>query len=553
MTQPEGERPIIVVVDQADDLPLVVSECTARYGAHYRVIAAAGLAELSRLLRHDEEPHEVALVLANHADDGVATLRAARALHPHARRALLVGWSEERARREAVVATLDRGDADVVIVRPLAPGDERFHRAVTETLDEWWRLCGVPYSSVVVVGDPDSARVHEMQDALHRHDIAYEAHPADSTHGRSILDAADASELPLPVVVVRDGPILTDPSNLELAEALGARIRPRDGVYDVAIVGGGPAGLAAAVYAASEGLRTALLERQAMGGQAGTSSMIRNYLGFPRGISGAELAARAFEQAVLFGTDMVYGGDVVGLDSAGGLHRLTLAAGGTVDARAVVLATGVSYRMLDAPELTRFLGRGVFYGAAMSEARGLRGEHAVVVGGGNSAGQAALHLARFADRVTLAVRSDSLTHSMSAYLLDDVERAHNIEVRHRCEVVGGSGERRLETVLLRDRGTGAVEEVPARAVFALIGAQPPTDWLPPSVRRDDHGYVVTDGQFATSCPGVFAVGDVRSASVKRVASAAGEGAVAVRFVHDHLARTPVPAQRTAAPSTTPAR
>jgi thioredoxin reductase (NADPH) len=303
------------------------------------------------------------------------------------------------------------------------------------------------------------------------------------------------------------------------------------------------------VYAGSEGLRVALVERTSMGGQAGTSSRIRNYLGFPRGVSGAELATRAFEQAILFGTEMVYGGDVVGIDSDGDVRVVDLADGTRLTTKTVVVATGVTYRTLDVPSVAALYGVGVYYGSAMSEARALTGELAVVVGGGNSAGQAAIHLAEFAGQVTILVRSGTLAASMSDYLVKSIEQTPNIDIRYHTEVVDGGGDGRLEWLDRRDRSTGAVERMPAVALFVLIGADPCTDWLPPSVARDAWGYIATGGHcnchfdtqggrapfmFETTMPGVFAVGDARQGAVKRVASAAGEGAVCVRLIHEYL-------------------
>jgi thioredoxin reductase (NADPH) len=346
----------------------------------------------------------------------------------------------------------------------------------------------------------------------------------------------------LPVIGLADGQVLRNPTNIELANAYGARTRPGEGLYDVVIVGGGPAGLSAAVYATSEGLRTALIESTAMGGQAGTSSMIRNFLGFPRGISGSELAARAFEQAILFGTEMVYGTVATALRRDGERWLIGLADGTDVPGRSVIIATGVSYRTLEVPSLEPFHGRGVFYGAAMSEAPRLHGEEVFVVGGGNSAGQAAVHLARFARRVTVLVRSGSLAESMSRYLLQELDATSNVDIRYGSEVVGGRGPGRLESVDVRDRTTGSTTTHPAAGLFVLIGAAPPTAWLPAEVDRDRWGYITTGPTadephrraFESSLRGVFAVGDVRRDSVKRVASAVGDGAVCVRSVHDHL-------------------
>jgi thioredoxin reductase (NADPH) len=336
-----------------------------------------------------------------------------------------------------------------------------------------------------------------------------------------------------------------------VAEALGLDVRPAGRTYDVVIVGAGPAGLAAAVYGASEGLRTALLEREAFGGQAGTSSRIRNYLGFPGGISGVELAQRAYQQAWVFGTDNVYGNPATSLTKDRDLLVVGLEDGSEIRSRAVVIATGVSYRRLGVPELEALVGAGVFYGAGTIEAQAVAGKPAFVVGGGNSAGQAALHLAKYAQQVTILVRSPSLAASMSDYLIRQIEAAPNVDVRYRCEVAGGGGRGHLERLLLRNRDSGQTELMPAAGLFVLIGAQPLTGWLPEAIRRDKWGFVLTGADtgehwplqraallLETTTPGVFAAGDVRHGSVKRVASAVGDGSIAIRLIHDYLALAP---------------
>jgi len=542
------QRPRIVAADRdAGTASLLADELHARYGRHYDVVVVASNEEARAHLRVGQG--DVALVVADRADDGVALLATTRTLHPRAKRVLLIGWNENRSAREEIVAAITRGDVDYYVAKPTAPSDERFHRAITEFLDDWWRLRGRSFEAICIVADDHSARAHEICDLLHRHDFAYAFHGVDSDAGRAALAAADVDPAATPIVIVDGGPPLVAPTNLEIAEALGARTRPGEGTYDVVVIGGGPAGLAAAVYAGSEGLRVALVERTSMGGQAGTSSMIRNYLGFPRGVSGAELATRAFDQAILFGTEMVYGGDVVAVHADRDLRLVELADGTTITTRTVVIATGVAYRTLEVASLDAFHGVGVYYGSAMSEARALAGHDACVVGGGNSAGQAAMHLGQFARRVTIIVRSNTLAASMSDYLVKSIERTPNIDIRFVTEIVGGGGDGRLEWIDLEDRTTGTIERVAAAALFVLIGAEPHTAWLSPSVQRDAWGYIATGGQcechielggarsplmFETTMPGVFAVGDVRQGSVKRVASAAGEGAVCVRIIHDYL-------------------
>ncbi|HET9666538.1 MAG TPA: FAD-dependent oxidoreductase [Desertimonas sp.] len=552
--RPERElkqRPWILAVDHdAGTRGLLDEELDDRYGRHYEVVVAASSAE-ARTYLCDIADVDVALVLADRAGDGARLLTATRSLHPHAKRVLLIGWNEHRSAREEIIDVLTHGDADYYVAKPTAPPDERFHRAISEFLDDWWRIRGRPFAAVRVIGDDRSPRAHEICDLLHRHDFPYAFHDVHSDAGQAALDAAGVTPTTSPIVIVDGGAPLFDPTNIDVATALGARTRPGEGTYDVVVVGGGPAGLAAAVYAGSEGLRVALIERTSMGGQAGTSSIIRNYLGFPRGISGAELATRAFDQAVLFGTEMVYGGDVVALraEEDRRLRIVELADGTTLVSRTVVVATGVAYRALDVSALDAFNGAGVYYGSALSEARALTGEHACVVGGGNSAGQAALHLAEFAKSVTIVVRSKTLAASMSDYLVKSIERAPNIDICFETEITGGGGNGRLEWIDLKDRTTEAVERVAAAALFVLIGADPCTNWLPSEVQRDAWGYIATGGHcdcrldvaaerapvmFETTMPGVFAVGDVRQGSIKRVASAAGEGAVCVRLIHDYL-------------------
>jgi thioredoxin reductase (NADPH) len=382
-------------------------------------------------------------------------------------------------------------------------------------------------------------------------------YPVDSDVGRRLLEEAGQDGSRLPVVVFHSGQVFVDPSYAELVEGLGFGTRPAAAAYDLAIIGAGPAGLAAAVYAASEGLQTLVVEPQVVGGQAGTSALIRNYLGFPRGISGNDLANRALEQAWLFGANLVLAQQVTGLDARGANRLLRLSDGSQVATHAVIIASGVAWRRLGVPPLESLVGAGVFYGAAGAEARAMQGQDVFVVGAGNSAGQASLHLARWAASVTILARGDALGQSMSDYLVQQIERAPNIAVRLHTEVVDGKGGRRLEGLSLRDRHSGATEDIPAAALFVMIGAQPHTEWLAGTVKRDDRGYILTGHDLLhagkpppgwpyqrppllleTSLPGVFAAGDVRYRSVKRVTSAVGEGAVAIQLVHAYLSEQP---------------
>ncbi len=554
-----AQRPAIVLV--AGDDPgdtLLLHEIRARYGGDYSILVESSPdAARARLKSLAASGAPVALVLAGREPGGPELLAATRAVCPLAKRGLLLRWNENRIAREDVMRLMGAGRADSYVIRPAASPDERFHRSITELLGEWWRLRGGPFVAVrIVTAQEGSARAKEMADLLTRQDFPCRIYSFQSPEGRAILAGVDLDGHFGCAVVLPGGGVLVDPSNVEVAEAIGARTRPGPGTYDVVIVGGGPAGLAAAVTASSEGLRVGLIERVAVGGQAGTSSLIRNYLGFPRGISGAELAARAVDQAILFGTEMIYGRSAIRLEERGDLRMVELDDGCEIPAKTLVIATGVSYRSLEVPALEPFIGTGVFYGAAVSEAGSVAGQHVCVVGGGNSAGQAALHLARFARRVTVLVRSDSLASSMSRYLIDEVEACPNIEVRYGVELADGGGAGKLEWIVLRDRRSGGTEKHPAAALFVLIGAEPPTSWLPASIARDPWGYIVTGngcaewcakhgqgagaparepGLFETSMEGVFAVGDVRRGAVKRVASAAGEGAVCVRLIHEFLA------------------
>ncbi len=549
---PAPRPSIIVVARDPETRQLLDEELAARYGHHYDLAVVVSNDEAFCHLEAADEG-SVALVLADR-ERAMPVLAATRTRHPHAKRALLIGWNEQRSAREEIVGALSRGEADYYVTTPTSVPDERFHRAITEFLDEWWRLRERSSDAVQVIGDEHSARIHETLDLLHRHDFPYVFHDSRSDTGRSALEPLGLTSVPMRVILIEGAPPLVDPSDLDIARALGARTQPGDGTYDVAVIGGGPAGLAAAVTAGSEGLRVALVERTSMGGQAGTSSMIRNYLGFPRGVSGAELATRAFDQAVLFGTEMVYGGDVVDIRADGDSRVVELADGTTIEARAVVIATGVSYRTLAIPSLETLHGAGVNYGSVLAEAQALAGKHACVVGGGNSAGQAALHLAQFAKSVTIVVRSKSLAASMSDYLVKSINRTPNIEIRYTTEIVDGGGQGHLEWIDVRNSSTGDVERIDTASLSVLIGADPHTDWLPDSVERDAWGYIATGGDcqchppetgererllFETTLPGVFAVGDARRGATKRVASAAGEGAVCIRFVHDHLDATAI--------------
>jgi thioredoxin reductase (NADPH) len=545
-------RPVLLVVDdEADSLRALAQELESRYGAHYRVVASASAQDaLATLAELRAEGVAVPMVLADQwmpETTGVDLLARVRELYPTARRGLLVSWGD-RSATEPILAAAALGDIEFYVPKPSWSPDEEFHLALTASLSEWWRRQGGRFEAVTVIGGELHARSHEIRDLLTRNGVPFGFHRSDSAEGRAALRRLGVRSDEGPVVALYDGVVLVDPSNAGVGQALGVDVRPPERTYDLLIVGAGPAGLAGAVYGASEGLQVAVLEREAFGGQAGTSSLIRNYPGFPWGVSGVELAWRSYQQAWTFGTRFSYGNPATSLAEADGLHVVRLEDGSEVRSRAVILATGVSYRRLGVSPIETLVGAGVFYGAATVQAQAMAGGHAFVVGGGNSAGQAALHLSKYARRVSVLVRSTSLAASMSDYLVREIGNAPNVDVRYGVDVVGGGGDGRLQYVQVRDRSSGAVDPLPAVGLFVLIGAEPFTDWLPEVLGRDRWGYVLTGADASvswplerppfpleTTMPGVFAVGDVRHGSVKRVASAVGEGSVCIHQVHHYLA------------------
>ncbi len=545
-------RPVLVAVDEdAGALQDVERELRDRYARHYRVVCMRtthdAVACLEDLAAAGEQ---VALVLAGQSLSGITgseLLEQAGRLHPHAKRGLLIAWGTwgERATGEAIFDSITQGRIDHYVIRPLASPDELFHQAISSLLLEWAEgRRGWPYT-IYVVGASWSGRAYELRDALDRCAVPHSFCLADSNDGRALVaDAGEGAKLPL--VVFPDGTVLTDPSNADLARAAGWTVSPERMDFDLVIVGAGPAGLSAAVYGASEGFGTLVVDEGGLGGQATSSSLIRNYLGFPRGLSGRRLAQQAYDQAWVFGASFAFMQRVtdVGRDQDG--LFVTLSDSGRVRARAVLLATGASYRRLGVPALEALNGAGVFYGGATSEAPAIAGRDVYVLGGANSAGQAALHLARYARRVTLVVRAQSLGAGMSQYLVRQVEATPKLAVRLGTEIVGGGGDGWLEHLVLRDRVDGNEETVAADGLFLMIGARPRTDGLPPEVDRDEQGFVLTGTDLRddhawpldrspslleTSMPGVFAAGDVRHGSVKRVASAVGEGSVAIQLLH----------------------
>ena len=540
----EAVRPVIVTVVEEDaGLARVEAELSRRYLSDYEVMCTSSPAEAEAKLDQTRgSGRPVALVMADRwrsAGDGTSLLEATRELHPLAKRVLLIDWGGwgDPATASSVLEAMGTGGIDYYAVKPRSSPDEDFHRLVTELLQEWARANSPAASEITLIGQEGSKRIHQLRTLLASSGVPYQFE--------------ESSEMGAPQLIVRDGQILSDPSDSEVAEAFGVEtgIGPQR-EFDVIVVGAGPGGLTAAVYAASEGLSTLVIDRAGVGGQAGTSSLIRNYLGFSRGISGGELAQRAYQQAWVFGARFAFMREARELIREDDCWTVVLDTGDRAIARTVVLATGVSYRRLGIPALEELIGSGVFYGASVSEARTQVGGQAFVVGGANSAGQAAMHLSRYAVKVTLVVRREELAATMSQYLQDELAATPNISIRLDTEVVGGDGDRKLEHLELRRRSSGETERLDASGLFILIGAEPPTDWLPEEIERDDGGYLLTgldlirDGTvmgawplerapltMETSAPAVFAIGDVRHGSTHRVASSAGEGSVVIAELH----------------------
>ena len=534
-----SELPLILAVDEdAEALERITSELQ-RYARDYKVICGpsteAALAQLEKL---HETGDAVAIVLAargSGAFTGERLLERVHELHPHAKRALLIpwgGWADEET-ADAIRNAMALGYIDYYALKPFSSPDEIFHRLISEFLQEWRRQNAPGRRELTVVADPMSPRGSFLRNLLARNGVPHAFHTPDSAEGKEFLASCNQEGAEVPVVVLPDGSPLVDPQPEDLAR-YGTRMRTDldHTEFDVVIVGAGPAGLAAAVYASSEGLDALVVERESIGGQASTSTRIRNYLGFSRGLSGAELTQRAYQQAWVFGATFLLTREVESLAAGGIGFEVGVSGGIVVETRSVILATGVSYRRLAVPGLDELEGLGVHYGSSPSDARQFTGTSVFIVGAANSAGQAAVHLARYAASVTLVCRGSGPSASMSQYLLDEIESRENIHVRTGTQVVDVEGDGRLERLTLR--GPDGEETVDASGLFILIGAEPRAEWLPPDVDRDERGFVVAGPTYETSAPGVFAIGDVRAGSVKRVASAVGEGSVVIQHVHRYL-------------------
>jgi thioredoxin reductase (NADPH) len=531
----------------------VARDLRRRYGEQYRIVRAeSGADALDALQQMKLRGEQVAIMLADYRMpelNGIEFLERAMDIYPGARRALLTAYADTGAAIDAINVV----DLDYYLLKPWDPPEEKLYPVIDALLEAWLSSDHRPVPELKVVGHRWSARSSQTREFLARNQVPYRWFQADEPEGQRLLEAAGVDGLELPVVITSGGEVLVAPGETELANRVGLPTRPSTGFYDLVVIGGGPAGLGAAVYGASEGLRTLMVERIATGGQAGQSSRIENYLGFPDGVSGAQLTDRARRQAAKFGAEILTTRDVVGLEANGSARTVSFSDGMAIDAHTVILATGVSYRQLTAPGLAEHTGAGVFYGSALTEAVGCTDNDVFIVGGANSAGQAAVYLAKTARSVSILVRGPSLRKSMSHYLVEQVEAVPNITVRTCTEVVEGHGDGHLERLTLRDANTGGTELIDAQYMFVFIGAAPLTDWLDGTVLRDSRGFVLSGPDLPgaggrppgwplerapyhleTSVPGVFAAGDVRAESAKRVASAVGEGAMAVMLVHRYL-------------------
>ncbi|MFC8146209.1 FAD-dependent oxidoreductase [Streptomyces paradoxus] len=550
----DSARTVIMTVDDDPGVSRAVArDLRRRYGASYRIVRAeSGESALDALRELKLRGDLVAVILADYRMpqmNGIEFLEQALDVYPGARRVLLTAYADTNAAIDAINVV----DLDHYLLKPWDPPEEKLYPVLDDLLQAWRSSDFRPVPSTKVVGHRWSSRSSDVREFLARNQVPYRWYSSDEPEGRRLLAAAGEDGMRLPVVITPDGTPLVEPEAVDLAARVGLATTPTADFYDLVVIGGGPAGLGAAVYGASEGLRTVLVERSATGGQAGQSSRIENYLGFPDGVSGAQLTDRARRQAAKFGAEILTAREVTALEVNGAARIVRFSDGSAVAAHSVILATGVSYRQLAAPGCEDLTGCGVYYGSALTEAPACQGQDVYIVGGANSAGQAAMYLSRGAKSVTLLVRGESLAASMSHYLIQQIEESPNIRVRARTVVEEAHGDGRLERLTLRDVDSGQTEQVDAQWVFVFIGAAPLTGWLDGTVLRDERGFILAgpdlsaDGRppedweldrppyhLETNVPGVFVAGDARSESAKRVASAVGEGAMAVMLVHRYL-------------------
>lgn len=553
-------KPILLTVDDDPDvLRAIERDLRTQYGAEYRVISSdspTGALDLLKGLKVRNDG--VALLLADQRMphmDGVGFLQAARQMFPNAKRALLTAYADTNA----AISAINQANIDYFFMKPWDPPAEHLYPQLDDLLDDWQASYRPAFQGIRVLGTRWSPRSYELRDFLARSHVPYQwidvELSANDPETKLLLEALGPDATELPIVLFPDGAKLLNSAPAEVAQKVGLRTRAETSFYDLAIVGGGPAGLAAAVYGASEGLHTVIIEREAPGGQAGMSSRIENYLGFPSGLSGGDLARRAVVQARRFGVEILAPQTVVNMRTEGSYRIIKLADDSEISCHALMIATGVQWRRLEAPGIDRLQGAGVYYGGGTTEALSCKGEMVYVVGGANSAGQAAMNFSKYAERVVILVRGESLSSTMSQYLIDQIKETPNIQLWTHASVAEVHGDTHLEEVSVLCSDTNKVERVPASSMFIFIGALPRTDWLGDAIERDDRGFILTGPDLMqggerpkkwtldrdpflleTNVPGVFAVGDVRHGSVKRVASGVGEGSVAVQFIHQYLSK-----------------
>jgi len=553
-------KPILLSVDDDPDvLRAIERDLRSHYGADYRVIASdspEGALDVLKALKVRNDG--VALLLADQRMprmDGVEFLQQAKQIFPDAKRALLTAYADTNA----AISAINHANLDYFFMKPWDPPAEHLYPQLNDLLDDWRATYRPLFEGIRVLGTRWSPKSYELRDFLARNHVPYQwidvEGSANDPETKRLLDVLGSEASGLPIVLFPDGTKLFESIPADVAQKVGLRTRAQTTFYDLAIVGGGPAGLAAAVYGASEGLHTVMIEREAPGGQAGMSSRIENYLGFPSGLSGADLARRGVVQAQRFGVEILSPQEAVGVRTEGPYRIIKLADGSEISCHALMIASGVQWRRLESPGIDRLQGAGVYYGGGATEALSCKGEIVFVVGGANSAGQAAMNFAKYAERVVILVRGDSLASTMSQYLIDQIKETPNIQLWTHASVAEVHGQTHLEEISVLCSDTDKVERVPASAMFIFIGALPRTDWLAGLVERDDRGFLLTGPDLMrggerpkgwtpdrdpflleTNVPGIFAVGDVRHGSVKRVASGVGEGSVAVQFIHQYLSK-----------------
>ena len=553
-------KPVMLTVDDDPEvLRAIERDLRGHYADRYRVMRAnSPSAALSTLKELKARNNPVALLLADQRMplmDGVGFLTEAMDIHPQAKRALLTAYADTNAAIDAI----NEARVHYYFMKPWDPPEEKLFPALDDLLHDWSAQFRQPYEGIRVLGTRWSSRAYELRDFLGRNQVPYQWIDAElastDPEVRRLIDSLGPEAETLPLILFPDGERLAEPPFPAVASKLGLHTKAQTNFYDLAIIGGGPAGLAAAVYGASEGLRTVIVEREAPGGQAGLSSRIENYLGFPSGLSGGDLAMRAVAQAKRFNVEILSPQEATGVRVDGPYRHIKFSDGSEISCHALLLAMGVQWRSLDVPGMEKLRGSGVYYGGGTSEAISCRGETVYIVGGANSAGQAAMHFSKFAAKVIMLVRGGSLASTMSHYLIEQIEKTPNIEVWTHTSVIEVQGDNRLSEITIQRAVTAETERLPASSLFIFIGAQPRTQWLDGLVKRDDRGFVLsgpdllTDGKrpegwsldrdpglLETNIPGIFAVGDVRHGSVKRVASGVGEGAVVVQFIHQYLAK-----------------